>query len=185
MAIVFMTPLSRGRELDVRRRRQRPERSYARAPQPVLDATWREDSRVAERPRISRQGLNRGDSKGRFRTGTLASLMPQISVPVGRNDPCPCGSGRKHKQCCLAKDETAAAAARAKAAEEAAVLAPEAEPVTTASTRAPKPRTEQPWRAKTARGFVPRLRTPRKVGGSLSSDDHARRQILEGSHRAC
>ena len=21
---------------------------------------------------------------------------------VGRNDPCPCGSGRKHKQCCLA-----------------------------------------------------------------------------------
>ncbi len=23
----------------------------------------------------------------------------------GRNDPCPCGSGRKYKQCCLAKDE--------------------------------------------------------------------------------
>ncbi len=22
---------------------------------------------------------------------------------VGRNDPCPCGSGRKHKKCCLAK----------------------------------------------------------------------------------
>lgn len=22
---------------------------------------------------------------------------------VGRNDPCPCGSGRKYKQCCLAK----------------------------------------------------------------------------------
>ena len=21
----------------------------------------------------------------------------------GRNDPCPCGSGRKYKQCCLAK----------------------------------------------------------------------------------
>jgi hypothetical protein len=21
---------------------------------------------------------------------------------LGRNDPCPCGSGRKHKQCCLA-----------------------------------------------------------------------------------
>ncbi|MBZ4241354.1 SEC-C domain-containing protein, partial [Mycobacterium tuberculosis] len=22
---------------------------------------------------------------------------------VGRNDPCPCGSGKKYKQCCLAK----------------------------------------------------------------------------------
>ncbi|MBM3188447.1 MAG: hypothetical protein FJZ90_06970, partial [Chloroflexi bacterium] len=21
-------------------------------------------------------------------------------VPLGRNDPCPCGSGKKYKQCC-------------------------------------------------------------------------------------
>jgi hypothetical protein len=27
---------------------------------------------------------------------------------VGRNDPCPCGSGKKYKKCCLAKDEVAA-----------------------------------------------------------------------------
>ncbi|CAN5922978.1 YecA family protein [soil metagenome] len=26
---------------------------------------------------------------------------------VGRNDPCPCGSGKKHKKCCLAKQGTA------------------------------------------------------------------------------
>src|SRR5260370_9220256 len=26
---------------------------------------------------------------------------------VGRNDPCPCGSGKKYKRCCLEKDETA------------------------------------------------------------------------------
>jgi len=26
---------------------------------------------------------------------------------VGRNDPCPCGSGKKYKKCCLAKDEAA------------------------------------------------------------------------------
>jgi tetratricopeptide (TPR) repeat protein len=25
----------------------------------------------------------------------------------GRNDPCPCGSGKKYKRCCLAKDEEA------------------------------------------------------------------------------
>jgi tetratricopeptide (TPR) repeat protein len=32
---------------------------------------------------------------------------------IGRNDPCPCGSGKKYKQCCLAKDEVAARAAHA------------------------------------------------------------------------
>jgi hypothetical protein len=30
---------------------------------------------------------------------------------IGRNEPCPCGSGKKYKQCCLAKDEAAARAA--------------------------------------------------------------------------
>lgn len=33
---------------------------------------------------------------------------------VGRNEPCPCGSGRKYKRCCLAKDEAAARAALAR-----------------------------------------------------------------------
>src|SRR4051794_34915563 len=36
---------------------------------------------------------------------------------VGRNDPCPCGSGRKHKRCCLEIHQTAqrvAAAAEAR-----------------------------------------------------------------------
>ena len=32
-------------------------------------------------------------------SGTCA---PQMSI--GRNDPCPCGSGRKYKRCCLDKD---------------------------------------------------------------------------------
>ena len=32
---------------------------------------------------------------------------------TGRNEPCPCGSGKKYKQCCLARDEAAAASARA------------------------------------------------------------------------
>jgi tetratricopeptide (TPR) repeat protein len=27
---------------------------------------------------------------------------------VGRNQPCPCGSGKKYKRCCLAKDEALA-----------------------------------------------------------------------------
>lgn len=30
--------------------------------------------------------------------------MKTKSVKIGRNDPCPCGSGRKFKKCCLGKD---------------------------------------------------------------------------------
>ncbi len=32
---------------------------------------------------------------------------------VGRNDPCPCGSGKKFKKCCAAKGETTTAGLRA------------------------------------------------------------------------
>jgi len=34
---------------------------------------------------------------------------------TGRNDPCPCGSGKKYKRCCLARDQQADSAARATA----------------------------------------------------------------------
>jgi len=34
---------------------------------------------------------------------------------VGRNDPCPCGSGRKYKQCCLEKDAAQLSAQRSRA----------------------------------------------------------------------
>lgn len=26
-------------------------------------------------------------------------------MKIGRNDKCPCGSGKKYKQCCLSKDD--------------------------------------------------------------------------------
>ena len=32
-------------------------------------------------------------------------------IKVGRNQPCPCGSGKKYKQCCLQTDEAARGAA--------------------------------------------------------------------------
>ena len=47
-----------------------------------------------------------GDGGG----GAVARVMPSTSEPfkrqepkVGRNDPCPCGSGKKYKKCCGAK----------------------------------------------------------------------------------
>jgi len=32
----------------------------------------------------------------------LENSVPVSSLPMaGRNDPCPCGSGKKYKKCCL------------------------------------------------------------------------------------
>ena len=36
---------------------------------------------------------------------------PNRKKRVGRNDPCPCGSGKKYKNCCMRKDMAAAEAA--------------------------------------------------------------------------
>jgi septal ring factor EnvC (AmiA/AmiB activator) len=46
---------------------------------------------------------------------------------AGRNDTCPCGSGKKYKKCHLQADEKSYSAALAKAREEAAAEAAEAE----------------------------------------------------------
>jgi uncharacterized protein len=35
------------------------------------------------------------------RHGTPGAAAPVAGGKVGRNDPCPCGSGKKHKKCCL------------------------------------------------------------------------------------
>jgi preprotein translocase subunit SecA len=92
---------------------------------------------------------------------------------VGRNDPCPCGSGRKYKNCHLDKDEAAAREARSKAAEATrAEPAPAAESASAPATRGAPPRPKahgsgaQPWKrgSASARGFQ-RTSATRKVGG--------------------
>jgi SEC-C motif len=85
----------------------------------------------------------------------------------GRNESCHCGSGRKYKHCCLEKDEAAAAAERAKAATAATAASDVTpEPAAAAPKKPQKHQTHQPWKAATSRGYVPRSRAPRKVGGS-------------------
>ncbi len=39
-----------------------------------------------------------------FTAGTASAPLPNPKARAGRNDPCPCGSGRKYKRCHLAKD---------------------------------------------------------------------------------
>jgi len=84
---------------------------------------------------------------------------------IGRNDPCHCGSGRKYKQCHLAKDEEAERTARAKEADQSG----EAAPGEAAQVSAPPPakhKTRQPWKGQqNTRGFG-KLNIPRRSGGS-------------------
>jgi hypothetical protein len=88
-----------------------------------------------------------------------------LTAPAGRNDPCPCGSGKKYTQSCLGKDEAKARAAREKAA--AAAPAASAEAAEAPPAERPKKRhdTYQPWKAgaQNTRGFN-KISTPRKVG---------------------
>jgi len=41
--------------------------------------------------------LNRGEEE------TQGKTVTRKGEKVGRNDPCPCGSGKKYKKCCGAK----------------------------------------------------------------------------------
>src|SRR3712207_4697932 len=50
---------------------------------------------------------------GRARAGARGE---SAAMKVGRNEPCPCGSGKKYKACCLKADQDAAAPAEASVA---------------------------------------------------------------------
>jgi uncharacterized protein YchJ len=55
--------------------------------------------------RAGRERENRAHEAGESKEGSVpAKLEPyQADAKVKRNDPCPCGSGKKHKKCCLLK----------------------------------------------------------------------------------
>jgi len=39
-----------------------------------------------------------------YRPGSVGEQTVVKGEQVGRNDPCPCGSGKKYKKCCLGKE---------------------------------------------------------------------------------
>ena len=60
-------------------------------------ATYRQDGRIVEHRERSR--FRRGDlGEWLFVEGTAS--VGAAAAKAGRNDPCPCGSGRKFKKCC-------------------------------------------------------------------------------------
>ncbi|MBF0552279.1 MAG: SEC-C domain-containing protein, partial [Deltaproteobacteria bacterium] len=55
-----------------------------------------EDLDYLEEERPQKYVLNRGDGDGQ----TAPQPVRRKDRKVGRNEPCPCGSGRKFKKCC-------------------------------------------------------------------------------------
>ena len=45
-------------------------------------------------------GFKRKDERWLFTEGKMVKPKPLTVNKVGRNEPCPCGSGLKHKKCC-------------------------------------------------------------------------------------
>lgn len=89
--------------------------------------------------------------------------MPETKAEdLGRNDPCHCGSGKKYKRCCLAKDEAAEREARAEAAAAAVKTKPKQK---ADDAPRPKQKTEQPWKRESHHDLsFQRFKTPRKSG---------------------
>ncbi len=65
----------------------------------------REDAMERMRPVQQPMQLGRGDGSTPQRG---QRPRPVRSTKIGRNDPCPCGSGKKYKKCCLKKEHASA-----------------------------------------------------------------------------
>jgi hypothetical protein len=65
---------------------------------------FRDDSNVS---RLLARAYGEDEKEETRKVSSHSSSPPnrqQIQSKVGRNDPCPCGSGKKYKKCCLQKD---------------------------------------------------------------------------------
>ncbi len=47
------------------------------------------------------------DAHETFRKVRRTALTPRTTARVGRNEPCPCGSGKKSKRCCIGRSPSA------------------------------------------------------------------------------
>jgi preprotein translocase subunit SecA len=61
----------------------------SRAPHTTIDKLEREFARTKQRDLAAAQQAG----------GTAVATQRRVSNEVGRNDPCPCGSGKKYKKC--------------------------------------------------------------------------------------
>ncbi len=76
-----------------------------------MSSSHRQGKEFEQRQLRRWQELNKGTAKGSKKEiesdsedKTSARVPPIQSHKVGRNEPCPCGSGKKYKKCCLQKE---------------------------------------------------------------------------------
>lgn len=63
-------------------------------------ARWRQDEGGPELRHHERSRFRKLDGRWHYIDGDLVKPPPAVrGVTVGRNDPCPCGSGQKYKRC--------------------------------------------------------------------------------------
>ena len=61
-------------------------------------ARYREKGTLREHHELAQ--FKRDQGTWLFTDGAMVRPKPIVAVKYGRNEPCPCGSGRKHKHCC-------------------------------------------------------------------------------------
>ena len=70
----------------------------------VETSARKDDAPQQQAPQQSDMGRDQSEAIDRSGGGKNApEPIRNKGVKVGRNDPCPCGSGKKHKACCLRK----------------------------------------------------------------------------------
>ncbi|MFB6351310.1 MAG: SEC-C metal-binding domain-containing protein, partial [Bradymonadaceae bacterium] len=65
------------------------------------------DSQLPDQIQLEHGGETETKSADGETVGGQQETFERDLPKVGRNDPCPCGSGRKYKKCCLRKDKRA------------------------------------------------------------------------------
>jgi len=71
-----------------------------------LRSTWKETAAIhaeassATLPEQGQQAGGQAEAAGDTRGVQAVEPIRNLAQKVGRNDPCPCGSGRKFKNCC-------------------------------------------------------------------------------------
>ncbi len=87
-------PNAPGRIEDLPPMREQPRPTRSRAPSTTIDALEREFERKKQRE------LDQARAAGSNGNGHSNGTAPRLTgEKVGRNDPCPCGSGKKFKKC--------------------------------------------------------------------------------------
>ncbi len=82
------------------------ETMYANLEQEIVARMFRVELVKDEGPTNRRARRMMPRSQGAPRTGPIVTKKREIRK-VGRNDPCPCGSGKKFKKCCMNKESVA------------------------------------------------------------------------------